>query len=240
MVQHSFATRVVSVLKNDQSVLGLAVAGSWLSNEIDEWSDLDLIIVTRHSINANKAQMVAYAERFGHLLSAFTGEHVGEPRLLICLYNDPLLHVDIRFVTLDEFKDRVENPVVLLDTNQQLQDVIQATRPNFQMPDYQCIEDRFWTWIHYALLKVGRGEYMEALDFLAYLRMVVLGPLLHIKNNNLPRGVRKVETQLSAPDFKALQNTLASNQKASLLTALQNSVTLYRSLRKELFPDNIR
>lgn len=160
MVQHSFATRVVSVLKNDQSVLGLAVAGSWLSNEIDEWSDLDLIIVTRHSINANKAQMVAYAERFGHLLSAFTGEHVGEPRLLICLYNDPLLHVDIRFVTLDEFKDRVENPVVLLDTDQQLQDVIH--------------------WIHYALLKVGRGEYMEALDFLAYLRMVVFGPLLHI------------------------------------------------------------
>lgn len=239
MVQHSFATRVVSVLKNDQSVLGLAVAGSWLSNEIDEWSDLELIIVTRHSINANKAQMVAYAERFGHLLSAFTGEHVGEPRLLICLYNDPLLHVEIKFVTLDKFKDRVENPVVL-DTNQQLQDVIQATRPNFQMPDYQWIEGRFWTWIHYALLKVGRGEYVKALDFLAYLRMVVLGPLLHIKNNNLPRGVRKVEAQLSAPDFKALQNTLASNQKASLLTALQNSVTLYRSLRKELFPDNIR
>ncbi len=239
MVQHSFATRVISILKNDQSVLGLAVAGSWLTGEVDEWSDLDLVMVTRHSLNAGKAQMLVYAERFGNLLSAFTGEHVGEPRLLICLYDDPLLHVDIKFVTLDEFRHRVESPVVLLDTDQQLHEVIQATRPHFPMPDYQWIEDRFWTWIHYALAKVGRGEYFEAVDFLGYLRMVVLGPLLHIKNNNLPRGVRKVETQLGDHDFKALQSTLAANQKASLLAALQNCVTLYRSLRQELFQASI-
>jgi len=75
------------------------------------------------------------------------------------LYDDPLLHVDLKFITLDEFWERVEHPVVLLDTEQALQNLINATKAEFPMPDYQWIEDRFWTWIHYALLKIGRGEY---------------------------------------------------------------------------------
>ncbi|WP_286862331.1 MULTISPECIES: hypothetical protein [Sphingobacterium] len=74
--------------------------------------------------------------------------------------------------------------------------MIDTTKAQFPVPDFQWIEDRFWTWMHYGLTKIGRGEYMEALDFMAYLRMAVFGPLLHIKNNNLPRGVRKVETTL--------------------------------------------
>jgi hypothetical protein len=31
------------------------------------------------------------------LLVGFTGEHVGEPRVLICLYGPPVLHVDLKF-----------------------------------------------------------------------------------------------------------------------------------------------
>ena len=65
--------------------------------------------------------------------------------------------------------------------------------------------------------------------------MVVFGPLLHIKNNNLPRGVRKVETTIAAEDFDQLQQTLAANNRASLLAALDQSVQLYHSLRHELF-----
>jgi hypothetical protein len=46
------------------------------------------------------------ASRLGELLPSFTGEHVGEPRLLICLYNNPLLHAELKFVTPEEFKKR--------------------------------------------------------------------------------------------------------------------------------------
>jgi hypothetical protein len=102
------------------------------------------------------------------LLSAFTGEHVGEPRLLICLYDNPLLHVDIKFVTLEEFGTRVETPVILFDRNSQLKQVINQTTAIFPYPDFQWIEDRFWTWVHYAALKIGRGEYFEAIDFFGY------------------------------------------------------------------------
>lgn len=235
MLQQAFAAHAAIIAEDDPSIQGLAVAGSWLTQELDEFSDLDLVLITNEKVGGNKERMMAYANKFGNLLNAFTGEHVGEPRLLICLYNEPLLHVDIKFIIADELKTRVENPVLLFDRDGSLQQIIDSTSCQFPHPDHQWIEDRFWTWIHYALLKIGRGEYMEAHDFLAFLRMVVFGPLLHIKNKNLPRGVRKVETTIAAEDFNQLQQTLAINNKASLLAALDQSVQLYRSLRNDLF-----
>lgn len=239
-IQQEFAQKCVSILQNDESVLGLAVAGSWLTNEIDEFSDLDLVLVTKQKISHDKSLMTEYAKKLGNFLSGFTGEHVGEPRVLICLYDNPLLHVDIKFLTIEEFASRIENPVILLDTNGQLQKIIEQTTYQFPYPDYQWLEDRFWIWVHYALLKIGRGEYIEALDFMGFVRMVVLGPLLHIKNGNLPRGVRKVETQLLAEDFAAIRNTIPAYTRESLLESLANAVELYRNLRAELYSDSIK
>jgi len=234
-IQEQFANNVVEAVRDDEKVVGLAVAGSWLTNEIDEFSDLDLILVTKEKISGDKSKMLNYAKQFGHFLSGFTGEHVGEPRVLICLYDNPLLHVDIKFVTPDEFGERIETPIILLNKGEQLKRILQETEPKFPYPDYQWIEDRFWTWVHYALLKIGRGEYVEAFDFFGFLRMVVFGPLLHIKNENLPRGVRKVETQLASEDFEQLRRTLPTYSKKALLDSLQHSVILYKQLQQELF-----
>lgn len=239
MMQQQFALRAKEILQEEPSVIGLAAAGSWLTNEMDEYADLDLVLVTKEKISGHKEQMVQYAQKLGTLLSAFTGEHVGEPRLLICLYDAPLLHVDIKFVTLQEFGVRVETPFILLDKDSRLQEMLTQTQANFPYPDHQWIEDRFWTWIHYALLKTRRGEYLEAFDFSAFLRMVVLGPLIHIKNGNQPRGVRKVETQIDQQDLSALLSTVPAYNKDSLLHSLQQCVVLYRSLREELFNDGV-
>lgn len=239
MIQRQFAWKAAEVVERDDTLVGLAVGGSWLNDMLDEYSDLDLVLVTKGNVSGNKLQMLEYAKRFGHLLAGFTGEHVGEPRLLICLYAEPLLHVDIKFVTLEEFHARIETPVVLADINGLLKQAILSSDATFPLPDYQWIEDRFWIWIHYALLKIGRGEYFEALDFISYLRSTVLGPLLHLKNGNLPRGVRKVETQLDANDLQELKDTVATYNKQALISALENCITLYKKLRTILFGRNI-
>jgi len=240
MEQIKFANKAKDILETDDNVIGLTVGGSWLTNQIDEYSDLDLIIVTEQKITDDKEKMVAYAKRFGNLLSCFTGVHIGEPRLLVCLYDNPLLHVDIKFLTLEEFRLRVESPVVLLDKNGELQSVINQTVSEFPYPDYQWMEDRFWIWIHYALLKIGRGEYFEAFDFLSSLRTIVLGPLLHIKNGGLPRGVRKVETKLESKDLEKLKLTIPTYNKQSLLISLRNSVSLYKYLRTSLYDETVQ
>ncbi|GAA4344718.1 nucleotidyltransferase domain-containing protein [Flaviaesturariibacter amylovorans] len=235
MIQQAFAQGVIERVRNEEEILGVAAAGSWISGELDEWSDLDLVLVTRHKIGGDRAAMLPWAARFGNLLSGFTGEHVGEPRLLICLYDEPLLHVDIKFVTLAEFgAGRVETPALLFDRDGALQAALDATEARFPQPDLQWIEDRFWTWIHYGLLKIGRGEYLEALDFLGYLRMMVFGPLLHLRRGNLPRGVRKVEQLLPPDDLDALKATIASHDRAALVDAVLVAIRLYRTLRNEL------
>ena len=238
LFQKAFADIVVAEVQNDDQVLGVAAAGSWLTDELDVYSDLDLILVTREKLGGDSAAMLQVAQRFGILLSSFTGDHVGEPRLLICLYDNPLLHVDIKFLTLEEFGHRIEVPDILLDKNGELQTILERTTHSFPFPKYQWMEDRFWTWIHYILLKIGRGEYMEAYDCFSLLRGMILGPLLHIKNGKLPRGVRKVEMLLPVGDQKKLQLTLPLYERESLLAALQNIVSLYRELRIELFTNN--
>lgn len=239
-VQVEFANRAKMILESDDNVVGLAVGGSWLTDEIDEFSDLDLIMVTKEKISGDKEIMIEYAKRLGNFLSGFTGDHVGEPRLLVCLYGDPILHVDIKFLTPGEFHSRVETPVILLDRDGQLGDVIRHSMPQFPHPDYQWIEDRFWIWVHYTLLKIGRGENLEAFDFFGFLRMIVFGPLLHIKNGNLPRGVRKVETGLKKEDLDFLKRTIPQYDRQSLLDSLRTSVSLYRELRASLFDKEVR
>lgn len=240
MVQQKFAEKAKLILENDEQVLGLLVGGSWLTNEIDEYSDLDLIVVTQTKISDDRAKMLNYAKKIGNFISGFTGEHVGEPRLLICLYDNPLLHVDIKFITLNELNPRVETPFILFDKQHKIKSELDKSEAKWPVTDFQWIEDRFWTWIHYTLLKIGRGEYLEALDFFSYLRMVVLGPLLQIKNNAQPRAVRKVEFELNAEDLESLKETIPSYNRDSLLKALQNCIELYLALRMNLFDKHIK
>jgi hypothetical protein len=239
-MQKEFIERAVERIRVDENVLGLAVAGSWITAEIDEYSDVDLIVFTSEKISGEKEKMMAYANRLGKLISAFTGEHVGEPRVLICLYDDPLLHVDIKFLTPEEYTTRIENPVIVFEREGIISNLLNASEAKWPYPDLQWIEDRFWTWVHYATLKLGRGEDFEALDFLSYIRTTVLAPLLQMKNGNLPRALRKVETKLSKDDFEALKTTVASYDKSSLFAALDNSIALYCCLRNDLFGDDIR
>jgi len=233
-VQADFAKRAASLLKEDNSVIGLTVGGSWLTNEIDEFSDLDLILVTKQKISGSKEKMLTYAASLGTLLSSFTGEHVGDSRVLICLYDNPLLHVDIKFLTIEEFGTRVETPFILLDKNGELEKVLNSTEAKFPATDVQWIEDRFWVWIHYALLKICRGEYFESYDFFSSLRRLVLGPMFQMKSNSEPRGVRKLEFRSNKEDLELLRSTLPKYEKQALLDALKNSVFLYRKLRLEL------
>lgn len=231
-----FLDNVVSILPFDPEAIGLAVGGSWASGELDAFSDLDLILVTTVPVAPDLDRMRTYAARFGNVLSSFRGDHVGEPRLLIALYNAPLLHVDIKFLTMAEFFHRLEDPVVVWERDYRLSGIIQQSTARYPAFDFQGIEDRFWVWMHYALLKIGRGEYFEALDFLAFVRNTVLGPLLHLNNDRLPRGVRRIETMANPDELAELQTTVATPAFIPLMNSLAVIIQLYARLSASLAP----
>jgi uridine kinase len=227
----AFLEAALPVLRADPRLVGVAAGGSYLTETMDEHSDLDLVIaVEPPQVAAVMAERSRIAAALGPLLAAFTGEHVGEPRLLICLYDQPLLHVDLKFVSLDDVAERVEDPAVLWERDGRLAAALTGGRALYPAPDPQWIEDRFWIWVHYAATKIARGELFEALGFLAFLRGSVLGPLALARAGARPSGVRKIE-QLAPDVVPGLRQTVAAHDAADCRRALRASVDLYRALR---------
>jgi hypothetical protein len=198
---------------------------------MDEFSDLDLVVVVRSSAWPGILdRRRAIAASLGPLLEAFTGEHVGEARLLICLYGPPLLHVDLKFLPPEGLQERMEDPVLLWDRNGVVAPLLAATTARYPAPDRQWIEDRFWIWVHYAAAKLARGELFEVLNFLAFLRGTVLGPLVLAEAGARPNGVRHLE-QRAPSRTDQLKATVARYDKLDAARALQHAIRLYQELR---------
>jgi hypothetical protein len=229
-----FVRSSIDALESDARIVGIAAGGSFLTNSMDEFSDLDLLIATEQSDHLNvMADRFRIAGALGSLLVAFTGEHVGEPRLLICLYDDaPPLHVDLKFVAHPDLAKRIEDPAVLWERGERLTQALQVGAAEYPMPNRQWIEDRFWVWVHYAATKLGRGEIFEVLDVLSFLRATVLGPLALVSSGARPAGVRKLEV-LAPEHVLRFQATVAAHDPVDCRRALRACIDLYCSLRSD-------
>lgn len=230
----TFLKEALPRLQADERIVAVAAGGSFLTGGMDEYSDLDLIIaVSPASVPQIMQERRQIASTLGSLLAAFTGEHVDEPRLLICLYGPPLLHVDLKFISLSDAAHRVEDPIILWERDGLLTAVLNRSEAVYPTPDLQWIEERFWVWVHYGAAKIARGELLEAHDSLAFIRLLVLGPLVLLAQGARPAGVRKVET-LAQPYLEDLIRTTASYDPLACISALQAAVSLYRRLRMQL------
>lgn len=226
-----FVNKAMNFFRADSRILGIAVGGSWISNSMDEYSDIDLVIVVDPKCEQEVlGERLVLAEKLGNLLVGFTGEHVGEPRLIICLYGPPLLHVDLKFVALSDLVNRVEDPVILWEREEILTKTLNEKKAVFPFPKLQWIEDRFWVWVHYIAMKIGRGELFEAIETLSFLRVTVLGPLALMKNGYLPRGMRYIERD-AKEELPVFIKTVPAHDRKSCELALTNAIELYQRLR---------
>ena len=226
-----FINRSLPILKKDERIVGVALGGSYARNSMDEYSGLGFIIAVDPARYDSMLQdREDLAGRMGWLLSCFPAEHIQKPEQLICLYKEPLLHVDLNFQPLDRISHRLEDPVVIYEKDGLMTKEYSKRTADIPKPDLQWYEDRFWIWVHYIANRIGRGELFDAIEGLSFLRQRVLGPLLLIKNGKPPRGVREVEN--AAPDeLPRLVSTLAEHNAKSCLRALKSATDLYIYLR---------
>lgn len=226
-----FLENAKAKLEKDKRIISVAIAGSYVSNQLDEFSDLDLKIIVE-SVHYNEVMHSRreIASTLGDLVVSFTGEHVGEPRLLICLYDNPILHVDLIFMEKSGLLNRIENPVILFDKSNSIKNNFIKDTPSFPKPDLQWIEDRFWVWVHYMVTKIGRGELLEAINHLSFLRATVLGPLSLLEAGEQPNGLRKIEF-LSPARTDELKQTIPEYNAISCFLCTERSIEMYKSLR---------
>lgn len=226
-----FVDRALALVQPDERFAGLAVGGSWCEGRLDAWSDLDLIFVCwpghQDAILQERQTMAA---KLGDLLVCSVSEN--ESRLLLCLYDAPLLHVGLKFLNLQAFETRVEDPTVLFERNGALSEILQRTQGAYPAPDLQWVEDHFWIWMHYAILRLGRGEWLELADHLAYVRNQALGSLLLMRHGKPPRRVRRAEQDLPADAFAQLCRTVGHYDREALIAALMATIELYQALRE--------
>ncbi|MEU7023767.1 nucleotidyltransferase domain-containing protein [Streptomyces sp. NPDC046203] len=216
-------------IREDARVAGVALTGSLAGGRPDAYSDVDLIVVVDDDAHgAVMAERLALIGSWVPLVAGFTGEHVGEPRLIVSLVGPPLLHVDFTFVRASDFAVRTKDPEVLWDRDGLLAGALAGRPPAGPAAlDLQWMEDRFWVWTHYGATKLGRGELFEAIGFLDFLRETVLGPLAARRAGAPPRGVRHLETVAPA-EARELRATLCGYDPRDAGRALLAAVELYR------------
>src|SRR3989442_7295966 len=138
--------------EREREIVGMAIAGSFVNGSPDEYSDLDLrIVLANGSFERVFGRRQELARACGPLVAAFTGEHVGEPQLLITLYGD-LVHADFLFTELADASERNDGREVRVLWERERGVVADALAPPHK-PDpageLSFMESRIWTWTWY-------------------------------------------------------------------------------------------
>jgi hypothetical protein len=230
----NFLERVRNSVASDTRFSALLIGGSYIHGGLDEHSDLDFVIVVQdESYGDVMATRIAFANALPGLVSAFTGEHVGEPRLLICLYGPPLLHVDLKFVLVSDLDHQIERRAILFAREPaEIEARVQAGEVAWPNLSSEWFEARAWIWLHYAATKLARGELYEAIGMLGFFREQVLGPLFYRRAGKNQRGVRRLEG-LRLDEHGRLAATMAQHDASSIRMAIEASIDIYLDLRSD-------
>jgi len=220
---------------NEPDVVGMGLAGSFADGKPDAYSDLDVrMVLANGAFDRIFPRRLELARNCGPLLAAFTGEHVGEPNLLITLYED-LVHVDYLFAEVSQTAEKNEGrrTLVLWQRDDEVVQAFSRTYVADPVREVTYAESRIWTWVWYVQTKILRGELWEAVSGLNSVRDVVLFRLLAIARAQRYRGARYAEESLGEhrTDFA---RTLATIDQESLLSALRAEVDLYLRLADPL------
>lgn len=234
---------------------GLAIGGSWATDQMDFASDLDFNLVVEPAAFQTALDAAEFlAWQLPYCLSFAPAHHTGEPRLFNALYKvdkrafadqkhavkeslaelPDFIQVDFKYFSGSDFAHRVEEPAILWELEERLSKILKTTRGSYPQPDLNWIEAQFWRWIYYGVSKWQRGEYIEVADHLSFLRNQVLGPLLLIQHQYPPRRVRRIEQSLPTELTQRFEATLVPPEPWLLLWALHESVSLYLLSRTAL------
>ncbi|MHA6766603.1 hypothetical protein [Sphingobium ummariense] len=229
-----FLERVRDAVEADDRLSALLIGGSYIHGGLDEHSDLDFVIVVNgENYGEVMSSRMDFARALPDFITAFTGEHVGEPRLLICLYGPPLLHVDLKFVLAADLDQSIERRAVLFAREPAAMETrMLAAEVNWPNLPSEWFEARAWIWLHYAATKFARGELYEAIGMLGFFREQVLGPLLYRRAGLNQRGVRRLEA-MGLDAQNRLAATVARHDASSVKEAIEASIAIYLDLRSD-------
>jgi hypothetical protein len=234
-VHLNLVKKAESLIRTDNRFIGMALGGSWINKQLDEFSDLDIyLIMSDHavlSIDEKKEILCQY----GELLCFYNNANDDNVTVSLFKIEEQLLHVDCKWIYLSGLRKRVENPDIIFEKDGLLSKYMRDF-PNegYEQPNLELSEMRFWTWMHYIFSKIGRGEIIEACSYLCEVRIYCLGPMILYKNKMTARRLRHAE-QLPTEELLELKTTFPAECRAeSCFNAAMNTIALYSKTRDAL------
>lgn len=234
----NFIEKIRKLINSDNRFVALLLSGSNARGESDEYSDIDLIIAVNEvyfeDVINNRLE---FAKNIDGLICAVTGEQIEDPRALICLYGPNLMRVDMRFISKNSLYEISEKTEILWAKDKaEIETILSKATIEWPNKTPEWFENHTWILLHYTITKLKRGELMEAMGTLAFLREQILGPMIYRHLGENQRGVRKIE--LLETSFKhKIAKTVAEYDAESIKKAIKNSISLYLELRNDETPE---
>ncbi len=223
------------ILSND---IILSAKGSLAAGQLDEFSDLDFLIIVHNpaqvaSVNDWARQTVHGA---GKPIASFPATHIGLDNLLVSFLevDGNIVKVDVEVVPLSEpYPDYLGT--VLHDPTHKAEQFMHKGLLAPTRPDFNDIGQKFCGWIWYTYTKIARGELLEAVDALGGMRRLALLPVLQFVLELPYEGHRRLEERLPAETLKQLHSTYPARiERQEIYHSLNTLIDIFRDSEAKL------
>ncbi|MCP3099685.1 hypothetical protein LZ198_12485 [Myxococcus sp. K15C18031901] len=228
-IRARFLDGAVRAWSTDARLLGVARADGHRPTYIDGTRELVLVLVCRDEALAGVlAERLDLAKAAGPLLQAFSEDS----RRLTCLYDRPLIHVELDFATLTELGHLEGKTSVVWEHSGAL--TARLERPMSgpdDAPPPHWFEGRFWVWVHQAACMAQQRRVFDCITLLGTLREQVLVPMLRAVVRAPPRTLLSELGTRLPPDGPQFEDTVARPVPEDCGRALHATVGIYDLLR---------
>ena len=236
-IHFEMLTKASSLIRELKGVVGLCISGSVATNMVDEYSDLDLLIITSESkLDLYWSRREQFEQTIGEV-----SFRVDLPEVMattcIAYYEN---HVKIHYTYLSEsnlhFDPEYKLVIPIFILSNQVKKWLDDCNKNTFDVDSNILakEDaRFWFWFLQGSAKIPRGEFWAALDTLHIIRTIIV-QFSEVINENYFQGYRRIEQRWTTHRIRNLTKTLSSLDFEQLSLAYINSYKVYIALRSQV------
>ena len=226
-------TRLVQGL-SEVGRLAFVLSGSLATSEYDDFSDIDVRIIT--DCVSNQACIHRHSEKVskllcscGRLLSKFDGVHVNAPNLKIFYLEvtNWIVKTDVEFLGNADVHTVERNERIVFDNG----DLLNQSKTGSTIVqdcvefDLVAITPKMIGWLWYVYSKIARGELLQAANSLDYLRKHGVLPLVEECYGVRLSDYRRIEFLIPAKVYNGLvRSHPRSIDRVELMRALRSLI----------------
>ncbi|MBC8374661.1 MAG: nucleotidyltransferase domain-containing protein [FCB group bacterium] len=220
-----------------KGIYGILVSGSVATGNVDEYSDLDLLVVVSYEELQNVWQdRYDHESTVGKIFFRIDLVDVYPTSAVAFLEDGRKIHITYKAVTELTVEAEYTSAITLLNNDSRIDDWLLKCRQITISYDFARLAENdrsFWFWLLQGTAKVGRGEYWAAYDTLNTLREICIEA--HAALNKKPfQSYRRIEDRWKESDISKLSRTVPKINQGEISKAYSMIISLYSELRKDM------